>query len=621
MHFIFTATVFLLTFLGFISAESSHLGCFGDVAEIQQRTLPYVQLIDRSLTVEKCLSICDSRGFAYAGIEYASECYCSKYPPLDKLQLDKNRCNMDCAGAVDDQGRKCGGASALSVYHNSAVQSPSDPAELSRPLLCLVMILKNEAHTILDTLKTVWQIIDHWIILDTGSTDGTQKVIQDFFAEKRIPGKLFQEEFVDYGFTRNRVLTLAKEQVNPIFTLMLSADEKMLNANDTRAFLEDMRFANGTMHGAYPVVMNTGLKFDSIRLARVDAGWRYRARVHEYLAPPTGPYIGLYRSHKDLNVLFNATDGPRRHQSQYFIRKILEEDLARDPYDTRSIYYLARTNSGIDNHTAAFYYYDLLAQRSKWDEEVYHGMVMKALESKLIPTIGWQQRQQMFLEAFQYKPNSMDAIHALAQDHFDSGRFHLAYIFALRAVQIPAPEGLRSSENVLLRPTRYLYDYEGNRLLGFAAREVAEWSTCVSAYRAVLLVMPADEIVKNRITLCETKLAEQGKSVEKNSAMQPCLPVFNTVQMASNEKKEAAGTDNQDDKSNKVNFQNNQQGEVQLNQQSHSSELNAPFEAFLEYWFVVKSVLAGVLLCSMLFVVLRRYRMLPNALNERKLKI
>ena len=503
------------------SSDWSYQGCYADEPDIQRRALPYYQDQAKDMTVDKCLSECASHGYPYAGLEFKYECYCSKRPPtLPKVSDDK--CDIPC-GKADGDDRPCGGSAVVSVYHNAAVKEPVS----TRPLVCLVMILKDEAHTIMDTLQTVKDHIDCWYILDTGSKDGTQKKITDFFANHRsplfpngaIPGKLFEEPFLDYGATRNRILDLAKQTANPVFTLMLSADERVSNPQTMREFLQDMRHAHGTMHNAYPVVMNTGIKFDSIRLARVDGGWRYRARVHEYLAPATGPYVALYRSEKDLEVLFNATDGDRRYKSQWFIKKLLEEDLEKDPNDTRSIYYLARTNSGINNHTAAYYYYDLLAKRSKWDEEVYHGLTMKAIEAKFIDTIGWKERQTMFVDAINYKPVSMDAMHSLAQDHFDSGRFHLAYLFIHRAVHLTPPAGLITVENVLLRPTQYLYDYEGHRLMGFAAREIGEWDQCVRSFLHVLRVQPTDDIVKGRVKLCEDKLKEQGLPVPTQASI------------------------------------------------------------------------------------------------------
>ncbi len=174
----------------------------------------------------------------------------------------------------------------------------------------------TEAHTILNTLNSVKDHVDCWHILDTGSTDGTQAKIRE--ALKKLPGQLYEEPFVDYGATRNRILDLANSSsARPHFTLMLSADETMLNGAHMRSFLSSMRVpqstavestsvslslesylfcvlctnqhAMGSMHGAYPVVMNAGMNFDSVRIARADGGWRYVGRVHEYL---TGPNKG-----------------------------------------------------------------------------------------------------------------------------------------------------------------------------------------------------------------------------------------------------------------------------------------------------------------------------------------
>jgi glycosyltransferase involved in cell wall biosynthesis len=113
------------------------------------------------------------------------------------------------------------------------------PAEDKRPLLALVMILKNEAHTITETLKTVKDYVDRYFILDTGSTDGTQDKVREFM--QGVPGKIFEEPFIDYGASRNRILELAKETEPCVFTLMLSADEQgaPILAPHTLAWLAD----------------------------------------------------------------------------------------------------------------------------------------------------------------------------------------------------------------------------------------------------------------------------------------------------------------------------------------------------------------------------------------------
>ena len=49
--------------------------------------------------------------------------------------------------------------------------------------LCLNMIVKDEAHIIVDTLKKITDKIkfDYYIISDTGSIDNTREIIIDFF--------------------------------------------------------------------------------------------------------------------------------------------------------------------------------------------------------------------------------------------------------------------------------------------------------------------------------------------------------------------------------------------------------------------------------------------------------
>ena len=55
------------------------------------------------------------------------------------------------------------------------------PKDSSRPLLEFVMLVKNEAKSIVETINSVKDHVDRWTILDTGSTDGTQDLIREAF--------------------------------------------------------------------------------------------------------------------------------------------------------------------------------------------------------------------------------------------------------------------------------------------------------------------------------------------------------------------------------------------------------------------------------------------------------
>ncbi len=50
----------------------------------------------------------------------------------------------------------------------------------------LSMIVKDESHVITRVLNSVTPYIDYWVIVDTGSTDGTTRNCEKSFSRKRI---------------------------------------------------------------------------------------------------------------------------------------------------------------------------------------------------------------------------------------------------------------------------------------------------------------------------------------------------------------------------------------------------------------------------------------------------
>ncbi len=78
--------------------------------------------------------------------------------------------------------------------------------------ICLNMIVKDEAHVIGKTLANILDKtrIDYWVICDTGSSDDTIKIIEDFFGEAEIEGEIHRHEWKDFAHNRNLALDAAK---------------------------------------------------------------------------------------------------------------------------------------------------------------------------------------------------------------------------------------------------------------------------------------------------------------------------------------------------------------------------------------------------------------------------
>ena len=70
--------------------------------------------------------------------------------------------------------------------------------------ICLWTHVQNEASIIEQMLRSAVDYIDYWVLIDNGSTDGTQQIIEDFFKKAGVPGKLYQSEIGWKGHGVNR---------------------------------------------------------------------------------------------------------------------------------------------------------------------------------------------------------------------------------------------------------------------------------------------------------------------------------------------------------------------------------------------------------------------------------
>src|SRR5215469_7757007 len=93
--------------------------------------------------------------------------------------------------------------------------------ETNHQTLCLNMIVKDEAPVIARCLASVRPIIDYWVIVDTGSTDGTQDAIRTAMAD--LPGELEERPWRDYAHNRSEALELAQSYGD--YVLIMDADD------------------------------------------------------------------------------------------------------------------------------------------------------------------------------------------------------------------------------------------------------------------------------------------------------------------------------------------------------------------------------------------------------------
>ena len=140
--------------------------------------------------------------------------------------------------------------------------------------ICLNMIVKNESHIIESTLHNILQHIpiDYWVICDTGSTDDTMEIITHFFKEKDIPGELFQDEWINFGYNRTKALEYAFNKTDYVF--IFDADDLIHGDFILPIQMDKDKYNIPFENPVYyyrPILVSNRMK------------WKYNGVLHEYI--------------------------------------------------------------------------------------------------------------------------------------------------------------------------------------------------------------------------------------------------------------------------------------------------------------------------------------------------
>ncbi len=142
----------------------------------------------------------------------------------------------------------------------------------AKEMICLNMIVKDESRVIRRCLDSVKAIIDYWVIIDTGSIDGTQTIIQEHM--KDIPGVLYERPWKNFGDNRTEAFELTKGKGD--YVLFMDADDMLV-------FEEGFQFPPLTKD-VYSLWRGTReASYLKPQLARAILPWKWIGVTHEYL--------------------------------------------------------------------------------------------------------------------------------------------------------------------------------------------------------------------------------------------------------------------------------------------------------------------------------------------------
>jgi tetratricopeptide (TPR) repeat protein len=369
-------------------------------------------------------------------------------------------------------------------------------AEMSRSKtnICLNMIVKNEATVLPRLFSSLKDFIDYYVIVDTGSTDDTIELIRREMAGYGIEGEVHERPWVNFGVNRQQALELALAADKADWLLFIDADEE-LGVSDAKFYekLEpgvsyDIEKHQREVRYAVPHLIN-------IRSAR----YRWEGPAHNYLVIEGEERREL---RKDVWIVYHHGQGAKSHaltQEEKFLRdaKLFEEELARNPNDERSQFYLAQSYRDAGHYEQALAAYKKRASMEiGWDEERFvaqleAGRVSVRLEKPEAVVLG------ELLTAYCLRPTRAEPLYELARYYRLKNGHAMATLFAKAGLGTPLP-------NDRLFVLESVYTWRLLDELSVAAYAVGDFETSARACDALLeqmargLEVPEDDAARIR---------------------------------------------------------------------------------------------------------------------------
>lgn len=299
----------------------------------------------------------------------------------------------------------------------------------------LCMIVKNESKVIERCLNSVKPLIDYVCITDTGSTDDTVNIINNWLSKNNISGQVTSEPWVNFAHNRSLALSKLRDKKEIDYALMIDADEILkidLNLDIAKAkqSLDKDLYSINCKYG--------NIEYLRTSISKNSMPYYYKGVVHEFLE--CGEPI------KTRDLLQGVTNIPLQDSARNCMGKkyendamVLEEVLKTetDPFMiSRYTFYLAQSYRDCGEKAKAMHWYNERAKLGGWDQEIYISLYKVA---KLKEELEYPQDDivQSYLRAHEVCPFRIEALHSAINFCRRNNRNQQAFMLASFARTIP----------------------------------------------------------------------------------------------------------------------------------------------------------------------------------------
>lgn len=286
----------------------------------------------------------------------------------------------------------------------------------NKPTLCLNMIVKNESRIIERLFNSVSKLIDSYCICDTGSTDNTVEIIETYFKERNIPGKIVYEPFKNFCHNRNFSLQSCLGMSD--YVLLLDCDMVL----EIKQFDKSML----TTADSFDILQgNESFYYQNLRIVRNNGLYKYVGVTHEYIDRPSNNRNISIKKH-ELFIQDLGDGGSKGDKYERDIR-LLTDGIKEEPNNVRYHFYLANSYHDSGRYEEAINTYKKRIEMGGWKEEVWYSYLRIG---KCFQNMGkFSDALYYWLEGYNFYPQRLEGLYEIIKHYRLNGKNKLAFQF------------------------------------------------------------------------------------------------------------------------------------------------------------------------------------------------
>ena len=295
--------------------------------------------------------------------------------------------------------------------------------------LSLSQIVKNESHVIERMLNSIKPIVDCLVIVDTGSTDNTKEVIENWGKLNNIPTFIYDRPFDNFENSRNFAMEKVKEVSE--YAFWLDADEILII---------DEKFDKSRLNKDL-YMLNT-MKYTRNECWKTSKNFRWYGPVHEFIVCDDKDITSGLMEGLTVKVQMDGGswkgDVPTKYKKH---AEVLEDYITNKDRNARWVFYTAQSwhdsacvpNSREENEErlrrALLYYQERVNRNDGYEEERFYSQLRVSTIKKILEH-PWSEVHQELLKAYAMEPLRSEPFKVMIDHYLSIGEWNLAYLYS-----------------------------------------------------------------------------------------------------------------------------------------------------------------------------------------------